>query len=99
MTPPETNPTTLANHLIMQAIEQLSEINVKLGEMRGDMGSLKSSVDRLAPLVDKHEEQHNRAVGAMHFGKWIWTVIAGGTGAALASALQWIVGAHPGQHP
>jgi hypothetical protein len=96
----ETNEhATLTQHLIAQAVEQISELNKTMGEMRGDMGALKSSIDRLTPLVDKHEERHNQALGAMHFGKWIWTVVAGGTGAAVMSVAQWLVGGHPGQHP
>ncbi len=99
MTPENNGSATLSHHLIVQALEQISEVNVKLGDIRGDLISMRSSIDRLTPLVDKHEERHNQAVGAMHFGKWVWTVVAGGTGAAIASAIQWLGSTHPGQHP
>jgi hypothetical protein len=68
-------------------------------EKLNKIDSIESTMKRIEPLVDKHEERHNQAVGAWHFGRWIWTVIAGGAGAAIMSGIQWFSGSHPGQHP
>lgn len=103
---------SLSHSLLLQAIEQISNVDHKIGVLQGQMNivigiqekldridSIAASVSRLVPLVDKHEARYNQTEGAMHFGRWIWTVIAGGAGAAILTLLQWLTGGHPGQHP
>lgn len=99
MTPENNGPATLGHHLMIQVMEQISELKDKLGEMSGDIKALGTTLDRLTPLVDKHEQRHNQVEGGMHVGKGIWTVLAGGgLGAVIATIGQWIL-PHPGQHP
>jgi hypothetical protein len=64
-------------------------------EKLNKIDSIESTMKRIEPLVDKHEERHNQAVGAWHFGRWIWTVIAGGAGAAFSGSAAHIRGSTP----
>lgn len=34
-------------------------------------------LDRVAPLVDAHEQLHQRSLGAIWFGRFLWAVLAG----------------------
>jgi hypothetical protein len=86
-------------NIVIAENERAAQKRQAMYERLNRIDSIESTLKRIEPLVDKHEERHNQAVGAVHFGRWIWTVIAGGAGAAIMSAIQWFSGSHPGQHP
>jgi hypothetical protein len=86
-------------NIVIAENERAAQKRQAMYERLNRIDSIESTLKRIEPLVDKHEERHNQAVGAVHFGRWIWTVIAGGAGAAVMTAIQWFTGSHPGQHP
>lgn len=75
-------------------------MNIVIGiqEKLDKIDALSQTVSRISPLVDKHEARHNQTEGAMHFGKWVWTMVAGGAGAAILSLAEYLTGTHPGHH-
>jgi hypothetical protein len=100
---------SLSQSLLLQALEQISALDTKIGVVQGQnnliiaeqksaaegrrlmyekinrIDVLEAAVHRIAPLVDKHEEKHNQAAGAMWLGKTLWALGAGAAGALLAS--------------
>lgn len=56
------------------------------------------TVKRIAPLVDKHEQHHQRTVGAVWLGRTLWAALAGAGGGLVMSALHWLTGIRP-PHP
>ena len=86
-------------NLLIAENQRAAQTRKTMYEKLNKIDPIESTLKRIEPLVDKHEERHNQAVGAVRFGRWIWTVIAGGAGAAIMSAIQWFSGSHPGQHP
>lgn len=113
--PNEVQPS-VSQSLLLQALEQISAIDGKIGVLQGQnnliladqksaadgrkaiydklnrVDVLASTVDRIAPLVDKHEATHQQAAGAMSLGKWLWTISAGAIGAGLTMIVQRVTG-------
>jgi len=86
--------------LLAQLQEQLTELIKKVGEVAGEVQSIKGTVDRIAPLVDNHEARNNQAKGAMHLGRGLWQIIVGsGLGAAGATIAEFFSSGHPPHHP
>ncbi|MGX9389744.1 hypothetical protein ACWX0K_11040 [Nitrobacteraceae bacterium UC4446_H13] len=53
------------------------ETHDRLRAVEAKVGSAAGNIDRIAPLVDKHEQLHQRSLGAIWFGRFLWTVLAG----------------------
>ena len=81
-------------NIVIAENERAAQKRQAMYERLNRIDSIESTLKRIEPLVDKHEERHNQAVGAVHFGRWIWTVIAGGAGAAVMTFVQWLIGGH-----
>lgn len=89
---------SLEQSLLLQAIEQISAVDHKIGVLQGQMNhvigiqekldkidAIGNTVARIAPLVDKHEQKHNREEGAKTF--------ALSAGSVIGKLAQLIVGA------
>jgi hypothetical protein len=70
--------------------ERMQKIEEAQALMKSDLGEIK-------PTVAALEAKKNQAVGVMHFGKWAYTLLTAGIGAAIWSAVQSYLG-HPPQH-
>jgi hypothetical protein len=81
-------------NLLIAENQRAAQTRQAMYEKLNKIDPIESTLKRIEPLVDKHEERHNQAVGAVHFGRWIWTVIAGGAGAAVMTFVQWLIGGH-----
>jgi hypothetical protein len=46
---------------------------------------IEAAIDRIEPLVDKHEQKHNQVAGAMWLGKTLWALGAGAAGAFITA--------------
>jgi hypothetical protein len=55
-------------NLLIAENERAAQERQAMYERLNRMDSLESTLKRIEPLVDKHEERHNQAVGAVHFG-------------------------------
>jgi hypothetical protein len=55
-----------------------------------------AEVDRIAPLVDKHEIAHQRGAGVGHFIGAAWAAVSGGVVAGLALLASHYLNAPPG---
>jgi hypothetical protein len=87
-----------ANEIIKEqgrAADGRKEIYEKLGVIP----ALQARLDRIEPLVDRHEGIHKYSAGAVSFGKTVWLTFAGAFGALLAMVAQWAVGLLSGIKP
>lgn len=71
------------NNIIIQEQERAAEGRRLMHEKLNKMDMLTANVDRISPLVDKHEDKHNQAIGAMWLGRTLWIIVSGAVGAAI----------------
>jgi len=85
---------------VVTSIARAEELRNAMSDRLHKLDHIENTLDRIVPLVDKHEERHNKTEGAMHLGKGLWTLLAGsGVGAAVTTIIQFFVGNHPGHAP
>lgn len=72
-------------------IKEQQSANQKLDKI----DTLTQTVNRIAPLVDKHEAKYNQTAGAMWLGKSLWAAGAGTFGGGIAMLISWLTGRHP----
>lgn len=111
----------MSQSLLLQALEQLSGVDQRLGVLQGQaneiireqqraadgrrelyakvnrIDAIEATVDRIAPLVDAHEKQKNRADGALSLGRTVLAMSSGAFGAAIALLAKWLTEGRP--HP
>jgi hypothetical protein len=71
------------NNIIIKEQERAAAGRAAMHEKLNKIDALSQTVDRIAPLVQKHEDRHNQAIGAMWAGRAIWGISAGAIGAAI----------------
>lgn len=71
------------NNIIIQEQERAAAGRAIMHEKLNKIDGLSQTVDRISPLVDKHEDKHNQAIGAMWLGRTLWIVVSGAVGAAV----------------
>lgn len=71
------------NNIIIQEQARAATGRAAMYEKLNKLDTLAQTVERIAPLVDAHEKQHNQALGAMWAGRAIWGISAGAIGAAV----------------
>jgi len=75
----------LTQPLLLQMVDQLSELN-------GTVAAMNVTLSRIVPLVDSHEKHFNRSFGVRDRGRMIWgvlaTTFAGGIGSAITFMIQ-----------
>lgn len=71
------------NNIIIQEQERAAAGRAVMHAKLNKIDGLSQIVDRISPLVDKHEDKHNQAIGAMWLGRTLWIVVSGAVGAAV----------------
>lgn len=71
------------NNIIIKEQERAAAGRAVMHEKLNKIDTLAATVERIAPLVDAHEKQHNQAIGAMWLGRTLWIIVSGGVGAAI----------------
>lgn len=71
------------NNIIIQEQARAATGRAAMYEKLNKIDILAATVDRITPLVQKHEDRHNQAIGAMWAGRAIWGISAGAIGAAI----------------
>lgn len=71
------------NIIIIKEQERAAEGRRLMHDKLNKIDTLAATVERIAPLVDAHEKQHNQAIGAIWLGRTLWVVISGSVGAAI----------------
>ena len=76
------------NNIIIQEQARAATGRAAMYEKLNKIDTLAATVERIAPLVDAHEKQHNQAIGAMWFGRALWGICAGAVGAGITMLLN-----------
>lgn len=85
------------NNIIIADQAQAAQGRQKIYEKLNKIDVMSATMDRIVPLVDKHEARHNKTQGAMSLGRVLWGMSAGAIGAGITMLLQWFAGgrSHP----
>lgn len=86
------------NQHIIAEQERAADGRRVIYEKLGTLALVEKEVARLSPLVDDHEKKHQRAIGAVSFGRVIWMMLSGSAGAGVVVLLQMLTGRGPPAH-
>jgi hypothetical protein len=67
-----------------RAAEGRKETHERLRQVEVAVSGVGGEVKRIVPLVDAHEQLHQRSLGAVWFGRLLWAFAAGIAGAVAA---------------
>lgn len=79
-------------NLVLSEQQRAAEKRERMYEKLNKIDIIEQQLERIVPLVDKHEEHHNHRVGAVNLGRLIWGLLAGGAGAGILSLVEWLTG-------
>ncbi|KPG01779.1 hypothetical protein IP86_02920 [Rhodopseudomonas sp. AAP120] len=80
---------------IIQSQDEAAVRRRAMYEKIDKIATIESTLDRIAPLVDAHEQKHQRSIGALWLMRGGWTVGGGAAGAGFAWLAKWMSGGGP----
>jgi hypothetical protein len=82
---------------IIKDQDAATERRAKMYEKLDEIPGIKTTLERITPLVEDHEKKHQRAIGAVWLARGLWIISGGAVGAAAVTWFNRLISGPP--HP